>query len=275
MSSRWSDLDRPPLDPRALSRAFAHDPLWREIRVVDATGSTNSDVAALARENAPEGVVLVAEHQTGGRGRLDRQWVAPARSGLSFSMLLRPDVEVNRWPLLPLVVGVGVAIGVARVCDVRITLKWPNDLQIGDRKVGGILAERVEPAGGGQPAAAVVGVGLNVTLREAELPVPRAISLSLAGASTTDRDTVLRAALREVARQYGQWVKADGAAAAVLPGYRELCETLGSAVRAELPGGGVVEGVAVDVRDDGALMIDGANGRQPVTAGDVVHLRSA
>jgi len=274
MSSRWSDLDRPPLDPRALSRAFAHDPLWREIRVVDATGSTNSDVAALARENVPEGVVLVAEHQTAGRGRLDRRWVAPPRSGLSFSMLLRPDVALSRWSLLPLVVGVGVARGVTRVCEVRVSLKWPNDLLVGDRKLGGILAERVEPAGGDAPAAAVVGVGLNVTLREGELPVPTAISLSLAGASTTDRDTIVRAALREVGQQYARWVAAEGAAATVLPAYRELCATLGKIVRADLPTGDAVEGTAVDVRDDGALMIDTAAGRQPVSAGDVVHLRS-
>ena len=275
MTSRWSDLERPPLDPRALSRAFAHDPLWREIRVVDATGSTNADVAALARGHAPGGVVLVADHQTAGRGRLNRRWVAPPRSGLSFSMLLRPGVELNRWSLLPLLVGVGVARGVARVCDVDVTLKWPNDLLVGDRKLGGILSERVESESGEQRAAAVVGVGLNVTLREVELPVPTAISLALANASTTDRDTILRAALREVGKQYAQWVVADGDGAAVLPEYRRLCSTLGNRVRVELPGGDVVEGVALDVRDDGALVVDGPNGRQPVSAGDVVHLRPA
>lgn len=274
MSSRWSDLDRPPLDSRALSRAFAHDALWREIRVVETTGSTNSDVAALARENAPEGLVLVAEHQTAGRGRLGREWVAPPRSGLSFSMLLRPVVELSRWSLLPLLVGVGVARGVARVCDIAVTLKWPNDLLIGDRKLGGILSERVEPIVADQRAAAVVGVGLNVTLRDTELPVPTAISLSLANASTTDRDTVLRSVLREVAKQYTQWVKADGDSAAVLPDYREISATLGNQVRVELPSGEVVEGVAADVRADGALIIDGPNGRQQVSAGDVVHLRS-
>lgn len=274
-SSRWSDLDRPPLDARALGRAFAHDPLWRDVRVVEATGSTNADVAALARGGTPEGVVLVAEHQTAGRGRLDRRWVAPPRSGLSLSMLLRPDVEVSRWTLLPLLVGVGVARGAAQVCDVAATLKWPNDLMIGERKLGGVLAERVEAADGRQPSAAVVGVGLNITLGEPELPVPTAISLSLAGASVTDRDTILRAVLRGVGVEYARWADAGGAAEAVLPGYRELCATLGKLVRAQLPSGEVVEGVAVDVRADGALVIDGANGAVPVTAGDVVHLRPA
>ncbi|HEX7105658.1 MAG TPA: biotin--[acetyl-CoA-carboxylase] ligase [Acidothermaceae bacterium] len=273
MASRWSDLERPPLDARALSRAFAHDPLWREIRVVDATGSTNADVGALAREGAVEGVVLVAEHQTSGRGRLDRPWIAPPRSGLFFSMLLRPEVEASRWTLLPLLVGVGVARGVARGCDVAVTLKWPNDVMIGDRKLGGVLAERVD-AGAGAPPAAVVGVGLNVTLREAELPVPAATSLSLAGAAATDRDTILRAVLRDIGAGYREWVAAGGEGAPVLAGYRELCATIGQRVRADLPGGGAVEGLAVDVRADGALVIEGADGRRPVTAGDVVHLRA-
>jgi BirA family biotin operon repressor/biotin-[acetyl-CoA-carboxylase] ligase len=273
--SRWSDLDRPPLAARAIRRAFAHDPLWHDVRVVDATGSTNADVAALARNGAPEGVVLVAEHQTAGRGRLERQWVAPPRSGLSFSMLLRPDVEASRWTLLPLLVGVGVARGVARVCEMAVALKWPNDLMLGARKFGGILAERVESAGGQKRAAAVVGVGMNVTLREPELPVPTATSLGLAGGATTDRDTILRAALRGVGVEYTRWVEAGGEAGAVLPGYRELCATLGVRVRAQLPSGEVVDGVAVDVRDDGALVIDGANGAAPVSAGDVVHVRPA
>jgi len=274
MTSRWSDLERPPLDARALTRAFAHDPLWREIRVVDATGSTNADVGALARGGAVEGVVLVAEHQTAGRGRLDRQWTAPPRSGLFFSMLMRPGVDASRLTLLPLLVGVGAARGLAHACGVAVTLKWPNDLMVGDRKLGGILAERVDAGAGALPAAVVVGVGLNVTLRESELPVPTATSLLLAGAAATDRDTIVRAVLREIGARYREWVAAGGAGARVLVEYRELCATIGQRVRADLPGGGAVEGLAVDVRADGALMIEAANGRRPVTAGDVVHLRA-
>jgi BirA family biotin operon repressor/biotin-[acetyl-CoA-carboxylase] ligase len=174
-----------------------------------------------------------------------------------------------------LLVGVGVAHGVAQVCDVAVSLKWPNDLMLGERKFGGILAERVEPAGGQQLPAAVVGVGLNVTLREHELPVQTAISLGLEDAAMTDRDTILRATLRGIGTEYARWVELGGDAAAVLPGYRELCATLGMHVRAQLPSGESVEGLAVDIRADGALVIDGANGAAPVSAGDVVHLRPA
>src|SRR6185312_8672655 len=121
MPSRWSDLDRPPLDVRALKRALVEGGLWRDIRVVDETGSTNADVAGLARSGEPEGLVLIAEHQTAGRGRLGREWTAPARSGLAFSMLLRPmGVPAKSWTLLPLLVGVGAASAVSRVADLEV-----------------------------------------------------------------------------------------------------------------------------------------------------------
>ena len=270
-ASRWSDLDRPPLDVQALSRALMGDGPWRDIRVVEETGSTNADVAELARSGAAEGLVLVAEYQRAGRGRLGRSWSAPARAGLSVSMLLRPDgVAPGRWSLLPLLVGVGVATGVSDAAGVPVSLKWPNDLLIGDRKLGGILAERVDTPNG---PAAVVGCGLNISVHESELPVPTATSLALAGADCTDRDTVLRAALRGVATHYVAWVAAGGDPGPLLAAYRPLCATLGRRVRVQLPGKQVVEGPAVGVADDGSLLIESTTGRVALSAGDVVHVR--
>jgi BirA family biotin operon repressor/biotin-[acetyl-CoA-carboxylase] ligase len=283
-SNRWSDLDRPPLNAAALERAIVTpDGLWTALDVVPATGSTNSDLAARAREGAAEGAVLVAEEQTAGRGRLDRQWTAPARSGLFFSVLLRPsDVPVRRWGWLPLLAGVATATAVARTGGVDTGLKWPNDLLVTiggeERKTGGILAERVDsPAGD----AVVIGIGLNVTLREDELPVPAAGSLALAGAKgSTDRDPLLRAVLRSLAEWYGEWraVGGDPDASRLRQVYAAGCATLGRAVRAELPGGGAVTGTAVTVDDDGRLVIategpDGGTQERAVGAGDVVHLR--
>ncbi len=117
--------------------------MWREVEVVQRTGSTNSDlVARAAAEKLEEGVVLVAEEQTAARGRLDRRWVAPARSGLFFSVLLRPrEVRVERWGWLPLLTGVAVATGLARAAGVDTALKWPNDVLVTvrgeERKAGG------------------------------------------------------------------------------------------------------------------------------------------
>ncbi|MFI5995185.1 biotin--[acetyl-CoA-carboxylase] ligase [Streptomyces sp. NPDC051362] len=276
--NRWSDLGRPPLNGTALRRALVRDDgLWTDVQVVQRTGSTNTDLAGLVvKENADEGVILVAEEQNAGRGRLDRRWTAPARSGLFFSVVLKPaGVPVERWGWLPLLTGVAVATALSRTAGVDTALKWPNDLLVTvdgeERKAGGILAER---AGAD---AVVVGIGINVTLRAEELPVPGAGSLALAGATTTDRDTVLRAVLRSLEEWYRRWRDASGdpAASGLQEAYAAGCATLGRVVRAELPGGRSIVGEAVAVDGDGRIVIGTEDGvQEPVGAGDVIHLRA-
>lgn len=275
--NRWSDLERPPLSEAALRRAvIAPDSPWTSLDVVEATGSTNSDLARRADAGAPEGAVLVAEEQTAGRGRLDRQWTAPPRSGLFFSVLLRPaGVPVERWGWLPLLAGVATATALSRAAGVDTALKWPNDLLVTidgeERKTGGILAERAGADG------VVIGIGVNVSLRADELPVPGAGSLALAGAKGTDRDPLLRAVLRSLADWYDEWRTAGGDpdASRLRPTYAAGCATLGREVRAELPGGSELTGTAVGVDDDGRLVLATSDGEQAVGAGDVVHIRRA
>lgn len=280
--SRWSDLDRPPLNTAALRRAvLVSGGLWTSLDVVEATGSTNADLAARAARGAPEGAVLVAEEQTAGRGRLDRQWSAPARSGLFFSILLRPGeaagprgpVPVHRWGWLPLLAGVATATALSRSAGVDTALKWPNDLLVAvhgeERKTGGILAER------SGDTAVVIGIGVNVTLRAAELPVPNAASLALAGARGTDRDPLLRAVLRSLADWYEGWRAAEGDphGSRLQQTYAAGCSTLGRQVRADLPGGEELTGTAVAVDGDGRLVVAGPGGERAVAAADVLHLR--
>ncbi|MEU7559264.1 biotin--[acetyl-CoA-carboxylase] ligase [Streptomyces eurythermus] len=277
--SRWSDLERPPLNAAALRRGLVRDGgLYRDIEVVPRTGSTNSDlVARAAAGGLEEGAVLVAEEQTAARGRLDRRWSAPPRSGLFFSVLLRPrEVPVARWGWLPLLTGVAVATGLARAAGVDTALKWPNDLLVTvggeERKAGGILAERAGDDG------VVIGVGINVSLRADELPVPQAGSLALAGAAGTDRDPLLRAVLRALEDWYGRWRAAGGdpSACGLQETYTAGCATLGRTVRAELPGDRSVVGEAVALDGDGRLVIATGEGvQEPVGAGDIVHLRPA
>ncbi|MET8509291.1 biotin--[acetyl-CoA-carboxylase] ligase [Streptomyces sp. NPDC004787] len=274
-AGRWSDLDRPPLNASVLRRALVlPDGLWTSLDVVESTGSTNSDLAARADE-LPEGAVLVAERQTSGRGRLDRSWTAPARSGLFVSVLLKPAVPVHRWGWLPLLTGVAAARGLSEAAGTGLSLKWPNDLLVKvdgeERKTGGILAERAGADG------VVIGLGVNVTLREDELPVPAAGSLALAGAVSTDRDTLLRAVLRSLERWYGDWVRADGdpAASGLQEAYTAGCATLGRRVRADLPGERTLEGEAVGVDGDGRLVVaTEGGGTEAVAAGDIVHVRA-
>ena len=255
----YGDLSRPPLRAGALRRALAPDG-WR-VEVLAVTGSTNAVVSERALAGEPSGLVVVAEAQTAGRGRLDRSWVSPPRAGLTMSVLVRPHLPPARWPWLPLLAGLAVATALREQAELDAVLKWPNDVLVEDRKLCGVLAEVP------QPGAAVIGIGLNVTTRAHELPstAPTAAgSVVMVGGSTTDRGTLLRAVLRAL----GDALQ-DVDAASVA--YRERCSTIGRRVRLQLPGDTSVDGVAEEVDDVGRLVVDG----RAYGAGDVVHLRPA
>jgi BirA family biotin operon repressor/biotin-[acetyl-CoA-carboxylase] ligase len=262
------------------------------VQVVASTGSTNADLVAAAHAGeARAGAVLVADHQQRGRGRRDRSWTAPPRSSLAVSVLLvpGPDVPTTRWSWLPLVAGLAVVDALALTAGLEARLKWPNDVLVdaprgapsppGWHKVCGVLAEVVTTPDG---PAVVVGLGLNVSQREDELPGPGpgAVpggSLATLGAATTDRDTVLRAVLRALGARYTAWVEAGGEprASGIGPAYRERCATIGRGVLVHLPGDVRLEGVAEGVDDDGRLLVrpDDESAVRALAAGDVAHVR--
>jgi BirA family biotin operon repressor/biotin-[acetyl-CoA-carboxylase] ligase len=217
-----------------------------EVRRFDEVDSTNRYLLDESRAGAPEGVVAVADHQTAGRGRLGRTWEARPGAALLCSILLRPDLPIDRLHLATAVVALAAAEACERVAGVRPDLKWPNDLLLADRKLAGVLAEAELPA-------VVVGIGLNV----AAAP-PDAAMLG----EGVDRDELLRELLAALERRYGRW---DEVAAE----YRAACATVGRRVRVEPTAGEPFEGVATGITDEGHLLVDS----RPVAAGDVVHLR--
>jgi BirA family biotin operon repressor/biotin-[acetyl-CoA-carboxylase] ligase len=305
MASPFSDLDRPPLSPRALGRALVTpEGLWSRIDVRAQTRSTNADVSAAALRGEPEGLVIVAEQQTAGRGRRDRLWVSPPRAGLTLSMLLRPGdagVAAGAYAWLPLLAGVALVEAVRRVAEVDAVLKWPNDLLVSTGKPAGNDtgesagngAEKTAGNGAGMTSmgkaagilaevagdAVVVGIGLNVTTSLDELPETAglpATSLRVAGAANTDRDPLLRAFLRGFAGWYRGWLEAgaDAEMSGLLTAYRRDCATIGRAVRVLLPAGDPIEGEAVAVDNDGQLVVRTADGvDHRISAGDVLHVR--
>lgn len=272
---------RPPLDQdrladllRAPARAAAAG--W-SVTVLEEAGSTNAELAGLARGGAPEGTVVTTEHQTAGRGRLDRTWAMPARSALAVSVLLRPQVPAASWPWLPLLVGTAVA-GVLPAHGVPAVLKWPNDVLVEEpaasgelRKLAGILVERVDTPEG---PAAVVGCGLNTDLDRGELPVETATSVRLVTGSSPDRTLLLADLLAALAEQYAAWA-APGGADALHAAYSRACSTVGREVRVELPAGGLLTGRASGIDAGGGLVVDALAGQVVVGAGDVVHVRPA
>ena len=269
--SRWSDLARPGLDAPSLAAALTRDsPLWRSLEVVEEVGSTNAELVARAADDVAEGVVLVAEHQAAGRGRLDRVWTSPPRAGLTVSFLLRPDVPAARRGWVTLLVGVALAESVGEVTGVRVSLKWPNDLLAADgRKLAGILAES-------SGTAVVVGVGLNVSTAAAELP-DTGTSIAVITGSAVDRGPLLLAFLRAVERRYRRWTAAlgDPVASGLATDYLAWSSTVGTTVSVTLPDGSTLEGVAEAVDWDGRLIVGTAQGRVELASGDVRHLRPA
>ena len=242
------------------------------VEVLETATSTNAVAAERARAGATEGLVIVAEHQTAGRGRLNRTWETPARSGLMFSLVLRPDLPAADWPWLPLLTGHVVA-KVLRSAGYDAGVKWPNDVLVGgDRKVAGILLERVETADG---PAAVVGIGLNVSLTADELPVPTGTSLAIESGSAPDRTALLVSLLVSLREGYDAWQSGGPDATARLrSSYVHACVTIGREVRVEIPNGEPLIGRAAGVDASGRLVVAGATGETVVGAGDVVHVRA-
>ena len=245
----------------------------------DRTASTNERARELAAEGAAD-VAVVADEQTGSRGRLDREWVAPS-GGVWLSVLTRPDVPTARAPLFTLAAAVATT-DAARQAGVDARIKWPNDVLVGGdgggsadddptgrggRKLAGILTEMEGEAD--RVGWLVVGVGVNANIDPETLPAG-ATSLSAERGGPIDR----RRFAATLLERYAALTASPGALDEVLSAWRERASTLGRRVRVDTADG-VVEGTAVDVAEPGALVVDTDEGRERVHAGDCEHLRDA
>jgi BirA family biotin operon repressor/biotin-[acetyl-CoA-carboxylase] ligase len=255
----------------------AGESMWRRVDVIGETGSTNADlIARAAAGDDVVGAVLVAEHQTAGRGRNGRSWSAPRGTQLTLSLGVSVDaLPPVAWGWIPLATGVAVVDAVAETTGLRVGLKWPNDVLAapsgqshGFGKLAGILAEVATP----QPVV-VVGIGLNVSLAADDLPDPGATSLSILGAHSVDRNVLLNHLLDALQRRMEGLYSAGGADPALASDYTAHSLTIGARVRATLPGEGELVGQAVRVDDQGRLCIDTGTDVVAVSAGDIVHLR--
>ncbi len=266
---------RPALDQASLSRALLSPAgLWREVRVVAETGSTNADLLAQARSGAGEGLVLVAEEQTAGRGRMGRHWLSAPRVALTFSVLLRAGAApAGSLGWVPLLAGVAVTSALRETAGVDAQLKWPNDVLAGGAKLAGILAESWGDA-------IVVGIGINVLQRRAELPLPAATSVLLEAADPPgppERERLLIAVLGDLARWHRAWLDpahpGDAERCGLREQYLRRCATVGRQVSVTMPGERSLTGTAVGIDPAGCLVVRTASGPVTVSAGDVVHLR--
>lgn len=258
---------RAPLDSSALlARIIRSDGPWSSLEVVETLGSSNETLSlAASAGTALPGSVLVTEEQTAGRGRRGRGWVAPQYSSVMVSVLVQPDSEPARWGWLPLLTALAVVEAVDTL-GVEASIKWPNDVLVGDAKVAGVLCEVVQTPTG---PAVIAGWGINVDQSVEELPGPEATSIRLAG-GVPDRPRLLLACLDAWDAWYHRWVAGDSM---VLTAYHEHSSTLGRAVRVLLPDGGEVLGKAVRLDANGSLVLDVDGRERSIAAADVVHLR--
>ena len=236
--------------------------------MVDSTGSTQVDLVKKVRDGiATHGDVLATEYQSDGRGRLDRTFVAPARSALLFSFYIEPKNDGQTWGWLPLLAGQSACRAISEVLNIRdndeLKLKWPNDILLNNRKVAGLLAERVE---NGNSTGVVIGMGINVHTRQEELPIPTATSFAVQGYTGCDRNTLLIEILKSFSDHFQRWENQDSS---LLLEYTKVSATIGKRVEIELPGQSKVTSVATSVDASGALVLeDGTH----ITVGDVVHI---
>ena len=241
------------------------------LRVLAETGSTNDDLVAIAGAE-PAYSTIVAASQTAGRGRLGRPWVAPPGASLSISVLLRPDVPLERFGWLPLIAGVAMAEAIEPLVTGAVGLKWPNDVQVDGLKVSGLLAELVPSRD-----AVVMGSGVNLALTADQLPTPVSTSLLLAGATLAGdelADAVLSRYLDRL-REHVEAFTSTADAGATLALVTARCTTLGQRVRVELPGASSLHGIATGIDLGGRLLVrlDSDGSTVAVAAGDVTHLR--
>lgn len=263
------------MDQASIERAL-RGRFGRPLEYFDAIDSTQTRAFRLAEEGAPEGALVVADHQTAGRGRRGRRWLSEPARLLQFSLVLRPRLGVDRLGLITTALGVGVAEGIEQATGLVATTKWPNDVMVDDRKVAGILIET--RLAGPRIGIAVAGVGINVSWRVEELPAEiakRATSLLSASEERNHgplprRAEILAALLFSIEESYrlatsepAELVKRAGSRSSVL----------GRRVTVRFGDGSVLEGRASALARNGALVVETDEGSRQIEAGEIEHIR--
>jgi BirA family biotin operon repressor/biotin-[acetyl-CoA-carboxylase] ligase len=244
--------------------------MGREIHLLSEAASTNTLAMEMAAKGAPEGTVVIAEKQTGGKGRLGRKWISP-KGNLYFSVVLRPDIPTHKAPLITLMGAVAAAAAIRTTCNLPATIKWPNDILVAGKKIGGLLTEMsAEPD---RIRHIVLGIGVDVNMALDELPPDvraRTTTLAVEAGKKIDRTLLLQQVLRDLESRYRVFLRSE---ADILKEWGALTMTIGS--RVSVNGSGeMFEGLAQGIDSEGRLIVrlDDGSLRQ-VAAGDVTILK--
>lgn len=244
-----------------------------EVLFFDKVTSTNRIALEMASDGLPGGIVILAEEQSKGKGRLGRSWFSPPECNIILSILLRPCLPMREYPLFSPVTAVGVIDGIDNATGIQAGIKWPNDIMVGEKKVGGVL---LESGAGGDQAVLVVGLGINANLNQTDFPdelQSSATSLREILGQEIDRTVLVIALLEGIARQVTELQ--TGHKTAVLQAVKARCQTLGKKIRVKTAKK-VFEGWAEEIESDGVLRIRmGDQSRRRILTGEITHLRDA
>ncbi|CAN2216424.1 BirA Biotin-(acetyl-CoA carboxylase) ligase [Candidatus Nanopelagicaceae bacterium] len=228
--------------------------------MVDLTASTQSDLAELVKSKSVEsGEVIVAEFQSAGRGRLERTFDAAPNSALLFSFYISPKRSRSDWGFIAHLAALTIFEVISAGLPIKASLKWPNDILIGEKKVAGLLAQATDDG-------VIVGIGINVAMSAKESPVETATSLAIAGSKELDRNVILSKFLNAFQSKFEEWDTGID----FVDSYSQVCATLGREVQIEVSGRENRIGIAQSINEFGALVLE--DGFE-VNVGDVVHLR--
>lgn len=256
------------LFPSEVGRALGTRVIGRSIRYYDHVSSTMDTALRLARDNAPDGTVVVAEGQSKGRGRFGRSWVSPKYKGIYFSIILKPRTAISQAPAVTLMAAVCVCSALENVCGLDARIKWPNDIFIDERKLGGILTEL--QAENERIVSIIVGIGLNVN-SDKRSPAEGAAVVSEFTRAHVNRASLLRGILEQFDEYYSVFKRNESGS--ILEAWKRYSLTLGRRVKIDSQKGRL-EGVAVDIDADGGLILRLDSGFiEKITAGDVIHCR--
>jgi len=265
-----------PLHPFLITSDLRTREMGKAIVLLETTGSSNDEARALANKGAAHGTTVVAEEQRTGKGRLGRAWVSP-KGGVWMSVVLRPRLAPSKVSAITLVTGLAVARAVEKATDGKLSplIKWPNDLLIDGKKVCGILTEL--DAEMDRLNFIIIGIGLNANFKASRLPEEvrkKAITLAEVMGSDVPRVPLIRAMLEEMEKAIDAFVASGGELGPMREEMKKRSALLGRRVRISDPGGTTpVEGKAVDIRGDGALVIEVSGfWKVPVISGSVEML---
>ncbi|UCE62803.1 MAG: biotin--[acetyl-CoA-carboxylase] ligase [Nitrospirota bacterium] len=277
-----NSVDFSPLSLESLQPLISTKWLGRPAFLFKQLKSTNSHALGLAEKGTPHGTVVVADCQTAGKGRLGREWHSPANMNIYFSVVLTQPPAFSFFSWIPLATGIAIAETIEEIANLNVSLKWPNDLLLDTKKLGGILCESTTKGPNGR--AIIVGIGININCREIHFPQElKAIATSLAvqAGQTFDRHALLGTVFSKLESYYERiW---DSDLSTLHSSYISRCSTLGRHVQVRLAGNTHLEGVASNIGHEGELLVIPSNSsvasmsHKPSTisirAGDVIHLR--